>query len=128
MTDTDFEDIVKAFAVKFNEMCQTERKDFLIREKLVTYESGSEMKRYGVTYEVKKSGDVWKVDAVSDGFWIFKSRFPLLEVHRKESGMATLKGMYTKTFGDFEEALLEEKLEAYMAVCKALPQDAFIKS
>ena len=123
----DFDHIITNFLVRFNQMCTTERKDFLIRERWATYESGKKLERYNVSYRLKSSLDKWKVEAVTKGFWIFRKKFPLLEITRKK-GIVNFSGMFTYSIPDFNENELEKKLEEYLAICKSVPQDVFIKS
>ena len=127
MNEEQFDRIINTFVTDFNRMCSSERKDFLIREKKVQYEDGPRIKRYNVTYEVKKSGKTWKIQAVSSGFWIFKKRFPLLTIQWKK-GEFHLKGLYIKDMKRFEDSLLGSKLSKYLEKCRSLPQNAFIRS
>lgn len=118
--------IVNAFLKDFNEMCKTERKDFLIRERVVNYESGSRIKKYNVTYRVRNKKDKWIIEAVN-GFWIFKKKFLLLEITLRGEKI-NFSGLYTHSIRDFEKSLLEEKLKKYLSICKKTRHDAFVKS
>ena len=126
MTHEAFHEAVVAFVLKFNKMCEQERKDFLVREYTVNYESGPSIQQHSVTYKVSNDGDVWEVNA-ERGFWVFKSKYPLIRI-TKDGDMASISGLYTKALGDFEASQIEEKLDAYIEICRKLPQDAFVKS
>ena len=126
MTEAAIEKLISSFLKDFNKMCDTERKDFLIREKLVTFESGTSIKKYNVTYELKSKSDNWSIDAVTKGWWIFKTRFPLLKITRKDQKI-TFSGLYTESIKPFDSANLKENLDKYISICKALPQDAFVR-
>ena len=71
------ERVISQFVDAFNLMCKTGRRDFLVRERMVNYESESRIKRYPVEYKMKGKGDEWDIFAESEGFWIFKKNFPL---------------------------------------------------
>jgi hypothetical protein len=118
---------VNTFLEEFNEMCKTERRDFLIRERVVNYESGSSIKKYNVTHRVRIKKNVWIIEAVSSGFWVFKRKFLLLRITIKKDKL-NFAGLYTFSILDFEESLLEEKLKEYLNICKKTPHDAFVKS
>ena len=127
MTDKEVDAVIARFLVSFNEMCRTERKDFLSRELTVTYETGSRIKTYQVSYRFKRKGNEWLIEAVSSGFWIFKSKFPLLRVKKGKDKM-TFLGMFTAKFKPFAPAELEEQLEAYLNTCKSQPKNVFTSS
>lgn len=118
---------VNAFLEEFNEMCRTERRDFLIRERLVNYESGSSIKRYNVTHRVRRKKNSWIIEAVSSGFWIFRRKFMLFRITVKKDKL-NFSGLYTSSILDFEESLLENKLKEYLTICKKMPHDVFVKS
>ncbi|GAA3519291.1 hypothetical protein GCM10022393_36830 [Aquimarina addita] len=118
---------IHTFLEEFNEMCRTERRDFLIRERLVNYESGSSIKKYNVTYRVKRKQNTWTIEAVSNGFWIFRRKFLLLKITPKKNNL-NFTGLYTTSIRDFEESLLSQKLKDYLNTCKKLPHNAFVRS
>jgi len=128
MDHNKIEKALNHFIVAFNAMCKKERRDILLRERTVTYESSSSIKTYYVTYAVKKYGNTWKVFGLSDGgFWIFRKKFPLFDVVISKEEIQ-FKGLYTSTIPTATEDNLDACLEKYTAVCKALPQNAFINS
>ncbi|WP_062057933.1 hypothetical protein [Aquimarina longa] len=127
MKNENINRIIETFLSDFNEMCKTNRKDFLLRERMVTYESGSFIKKYNVTYRLKQKNNSWLIEAVSSGFWIFKKRFLLLRI-TKTNNKINFSGLYTSSIPDFEESLIEEKLKKYIEICKSLPQNAFVNS
>lgn len=127
MYEQQLDKIIETFIGNFNKMCKSHRRDFLIRERIVTYESETSIKRYNVTYVVKKSRDKWSILAISHGFWIFKRKFPLFKISRF-NGQINFSGLYTSSILDFKESLLKEKLEEYLDCCKKLPQNAFVCS
>ncbi len=129
MTQEQIDQIIHDFGKKFNTMCANERRDFLIREWTSTdYETGiTSTYRKPVTYKVKKKRNKWRIRAETKGFWIFKRRFPLFDIIHS-NGTIEFKGLYTHTIPVFEEALLAEKLDEYIAICKRLPPDAFVRS
>lgn len=126
MNHENIDKTVNAFLEEFNEMCSTERRDFLIRERLVNYESGSSVKRYNVTHRVRRKKNIWIIEAVSSGFWIFRQKFLLLKITLKKDKL-NFSGLYTSSIQDFEESLLEDKLKEYLNICKKMPHDVFIK-
>lgn len=121
-----FESTVNQFITKFNAMCKTQRKDFLIRERMVTYESGTGVRTYNVTYKAKINGPQYEIYARS-GFWIFGKSFPLFKF-LVQNGSIIFHGMYTKHFPPFPPSELEVKLNSYIEICKKLPKDAFVRS
>ena len=127
MTDQKIDSIVNKFLADFNKMCEKESKHFLERERTVNYESGTRIKKYKVKHQLKKSKNTWLIEAVSSGFWIFKSKFPLLKISLKNNKI-TFSGMFTYNFSPFKAELLEEKLAEYMTTCKKQPKDVFTKS
>lgn len=128
MTEIAFKEILNSFLKRFNEMVNTERKDFLIREELVTYEYSQELKRHNVTYRVKKSLGRWTIEATTDHFWLLKRRFPLIKMKRNK-GMVTITGLFSKKISEpFPEEELDTKLTEYLEICKNIPTDAFVKS
>ncbi|MEM1136271.1 MAG: hypothetical protein AAGI07_10570, partial [Bacteroidota bacterium] len=102
MTDSDFNNTIKTFLKDFNEMCRADRKDFLIREKLVTYEHSTRTQRYEVTYRVRSKSNIWFIEAVTDGFWIFKKRFPLIRITRNKD-MVDITGVHTGSIRNFKQ-------------------------
>lgn len=128
MNNTNLDRIIEKFLLRFNEMCEKERMDFLSRERTVNYESGSSIKKYKVVHKIRKRKNVWSIDAVSNGFWIFKRRFPLLRISRARNNSIKFSGMFTNTIQDFKIDQLEEKLNEYLIICKSQPQDVFTKS
>lgn len=127
MTEEQIDYIIDAFLVKFNNMCWNERRDFLIRERSVEYESGPKIKKYTVSHIAEKSENEWNIMGITKGFWIFKKKFPLLKIN-KFGNKISFSGLYTNNITDFDESLLEQKLEQYLETCKNLPQNAFIRS
>ncbi|MEZ5038852.1 MAG: hypothetical protein R2828_03140 [Saprospiraceae bacterium] len=127
MQEEQLDSIINTFVRNFNTMCKVHRRDFLIRERTVTYESGESIKKYNVTYIVKKTSHKWKILAVSNGIWIFKKKFPLFEISRAK-GKMSINGLFTQSIPDFETSMLAENLEKYLEHCKKLPQDAFVRS
>lgn len=127
MLEEQLDQIIETFVHNFNTMCKEHRRDFLIRERTVTYESGDTIKTYNVTYIVKKTSDKWKILAVNNGFWVFKKKFPLFEISRAKGKMG-FNGLFTQSIPDFETSMLAENLEKYLEHCKKLPQDAFVRS
>lgn len=126
MNNQKIDEIVNTFLKNFNEMCTTERRDFLIRERIVNYESGSYTKKYNVTYRGRNKKNKWIIEAVN-GFWIFKKKFLLLEITLKGEKI-NFSGLYTHSIKDFEKSLLEDKLKIYLNTCKKIRHDAFVKS
>ena len=59
MQEEHLDRIINTFVRNFNTMCKDHRRDFLIRERTVTYESGESIKKYNVTYVVKKTSRKW---------------------------------------------------------------------
>ena len=127
MNNEKIDQTVNAFLKEFNEMCRTERKDFLIRERMVNYESGSSIRKYNVTHRVRRKKNIWIIEAVSSGFWIFRRKFLLLKITLKKNKL-NFSGLYTYSILDFEESLLEDKLKEYLNTCKKTPHDVFVKS
>ena len=127
MDNNKFNEIVNSFLKEFNEMCSSTRKDFLLRERVVNYESGSSVKRYNITHRVKRKNNTWTIEAVSSGFWIFKKRFLLLRITRNRRNV-NFSGLFTPSISNFKDSEIEEKLKEYLKTCKALPQNIFVKS
>ena len=126
--DNDMSQTLNDFVERFNSMCKTERKDFLLRERLVNYESGSSIKTYYITYVLKEQKDRYRVIGLSNGgFWIFRKRFPLLDIEIKGNELK-FKGLYTSTIPTATKETLKECLDKYLDICKKLPQNAFIKN
>lgn len=121
--------VVESFIVGFNKMCQEGRKDHLLREKMVEYESGPRKVHYKVSYEAKKGKGGWQIRAVTKGFWIFKKKFPLMEI-KVQAGTISFKGLFTEDLNpvDPNPDDLYTELQRYIGICKALPQDAFLNS
>jgi hypothetical protein len=127
MNNEKINEIINAFLEEFNEMCKTERKSFLIRERVINYESGSSIKKYNVTHRVRRKNNAWIIEAISSGFWVFRRKFLLLRITIKKDKL-NFSGLYTSSILDFEESLLESKLKEYLNICKNTPHDVFIKS
>lgn len=128
MDHNKIENALHKFIGAFNAMCKKERRDILLRERTVTYESSSSIKTYYVTYAFKKYGDTWKIFGLSDGgFWIFRKKFPLFDMVKTKEGIQ-FKGLYTSTIPMATQDNIEACLEKYIEVCKTLPQNAFINS
>ncbi|KAA1248030.1 hypothetical protein [Aquimarina sp. RZ0] len=127
MENEKIDKIINDFLKEFNQMCTTTRRDFLIRERIVTYEHGSSVKRYDITHQVRRRNNEWLIEGVSSIFWIFKKRFPLLKISRKNDRIS-FKGLFTAAFSDFDVSLIESKLKEYMEICKKQPKDVFVKS
>ncbi len=127
MDNSSLDKIIHEFLPKFNKMCATERRDFLVRERTVNYEHGSRIKKYQVTHQIRKRKNEWLIEGVSNGFWIFKRRFPLLRITRRRN-LINFAGVFTSSIHDFKEEQLEEKLNEYLEICKSQPHDVFIKS
>jgi hypothetical protein len=127
MNHQEIDKTIHAFLKEFNEMCSTERKDFLIRERLVNYESGSYIKKYNVTHKVRRKNNSWTVEAMTSGFWIFRRKFLLFKITLKKDKL-NFSGLYTSSFPDFEESLLKNNLKKYLNICKKTPRDVFVKS
>ena len=127
MNDWKLDMLIENFLVRFNKMCERERRDFLNRERTVNYETGSRIKKYKVVHQLRKRDNEWLIEAISDGFWIFKKRFPLLRITR-EMNKISFAGMFTHTIHDFEVEQLEEKLNEYLKICKNQPEDVFTNS
>lgn len=127
MDNSRLDKTIDEFLSRFNQMCATERRDFLVRERKVNYEHGSRIKTYHVTHQVRKRGNEWLIEAVSSGFWIFKRRFPLLRITKRHN-LINFAGIFTSSIRDFKEEQLEEKLNEYLEICKNQPHDVFIKS
>jgi len=127
MTNKEIDKILESFLERFNEMCQNEKKHFLYRERTVTYENSTRIKKYQVTYKLKKENNGWTINAVSNGFWVFKKKFPLLRI-TKTNDQITFSGMFTSTINQFSLDKLEEKLEVYLDICKKQPENVFTKS
>ncbi|ALU75111.1 hypothetical protein J2Q11_11525 [Tenacibaculum finnmarkense genomovar finnmarkense] len=129
MSNENIDKIINAFLKDFNEMCKTKKRDFLIREKIVNYESGTYSKKqvkYNVTYKVSRKKNIWVIEAIN-GFWFFKKKFLLLQITTKGEKL-NFSGLYTHSFKDFEKSLLEDKLKIYLNTCKKIRHDAFVKS
>lgn len=126
MNNENINQIINAFLKDFNEMCKTERRDFLIRERVVNYESGSYTKKYNVIYRVRRKKNSWIIEAVN-GFWFFKKKFLLLQITLKGEKL-NFSGLYTHSTRDFEKSLLDDKLKKYLNTCKRIRHDAFVKS
>lgn len=128
MDNEKFDQYINTFLDKFNEMCKSERRDFLIRERVVTYESGSRIRTYHVTHQLKRKNDnTWVIEGITKGWWIFKSKFLLLRVTRKKNKV-NLSGPYTSKIKDFNSSELEVKLNEYLETCKKIPREAFVRS
>jgi len=127
MDNDKIDKIIIDFLEEFNQMCSTTRRDFLIRERIVNYEYSSSIKRYDITHQIKRKNDEWLIEGVSVIFWIFKKRFPLLRIKRKNN-LINFTGLFTHSFPDFEVALIEDKLKEYIEICKEQPEDVFVKS
>ncbi|SEB48297.1 hypothetical protein SAMN04489761_0974 [Tenacibaculum sp. MAR_2009_124] len=127
MTNEQIDKIVNDFLVSFNKMCVNDRKDLLERERTINYEHGSRIKKYRVTHRIKKKKDEWLIEAVSNGFWIFKRKFPLLRIVRNNNRIS-FYGMFTYDFPDFELHQLKSKLDTYLSNCKKQSYDTFTKS
>ncbi len=121
--------VVESFIVDFNKMCREGRKDHLLRERVVQYESGPERVQYKVTYEAKKRKTGWQVRAVTKGFWIFKKKFPLMEIN-VQPGTISFKGLYAQGLKpiDINPDELKRELNSYIKTCKILPPNAFVNS
>ncbi|THB80112.1 MAG: hypothetical protein D3926_08775 [Desulfobacteraceae bacterium] len=120
--------IISEFVDAFNRMCRDNRRDFLIRERVVTYESGSRIKQYQVRYMVKQKKNKWEIYAQSKGFWIFKSKFPLIRIEKKHD-QVLISGMFTEAIASpFDPSELKAKLDQYLIICQNLPKDAFVRS
>jgi hypothetical protein len=126
MIEQEIDLVISKFLVRFNEMCQNENRAFLIREKTVNYESGSKTKIIKVTYRIKKQPNEWLIEAVDNGFWIFKKRFPLLRINKNNSEFS-FSGMFTSSFRNFPQEELEEKLNQYLSICKSQTNNVFTK-
>ena len=118
---------VDQFIKDFNTMCKTTRKDLLVRERVVQYETGSGIRKYNITYKAKKGKN--KIDIVGEtaGFWIFKSKFPLFSIQQVQ-GKLKFSGLYTSKFTVMEESELKQNLQKFLEICEKLPKDAFTKS
>lgn len=127
MNKENIDNAVNAFLEEFNEMCRTERRGFLIRERLVNFESGSYVKKYNVTHRVRRKKNTWIIEAVTNGFWIFRRKFLLFKITIKKDKI-NFSGLYTSTIPDFKEPLLEVKLKKYLNICKKTPRNVFVKS
>ncbi len=127
MNNERFHIIVESFVKEFNKMCKAERKDLLIRERMVEYEYNSELKRYSVKYIVRKWRSTWRIEAVGRGFWIFRARFPLIKI-KKSDHFVTVTGLYSQSISKFDVNLIDQKLKEYLLICKRLPRDVFIRS
>ncbi|MFK7924312.1 MAG: hypothetical protein AB8H47_20310 [Bacteroidia bacterium] len=126
---TELEPVVNSFIVGFNKMCHEGRKDHLLRERMVQYESGPRKVQHKVSYQAKKRSDGWQIRAVTKGFWIFKKKFPLMEI-KVQPGTISFKGLFTQDLKPVDpnpDALYAE-LQRYIGICQALPQDAFLNS
>lgn len=120
--------VVRDFVYHFNEMCRLRRKDLLVRQKTVQYESGSRLQTYQVSYRVKVTKKDWQIYAVSNGFWIFKSKFPLFRIIKLDHKLS-FAGLYTEDLASIPISAnqLKEQLDRYLHKCEKLPQDAFTK-
>jgi len=125
----ELEPVVKSFITGFNKMCREGRKDHLLRERMVEYESGPEKVQYKVSYEAKKRKKGWQVRAVTKGFWIFKKKFPLMEINVQD-GTVSFKGLFTQDLNpvDAHPDDLYKELQRYIGICKDLPPNAFVNS
>ncbi|MEL6654541.1 MAG: hypothetical protein AAFQ87_27450, partial [Bacteroidota bacterium] len=90
----ELEPVINSFIKGFNKMCQEGRKDLLLRERMVEYESGPRKEQYKIRYEAKRRKDGWQVRGVTKGFWIFKQKFPLMEI-KVLPGTVSFKGLFT---------------------------------
>lgn len=127
MENTKLNLIIENFLVRFNKMCEVERKDFLLRERLVEYEYSSKIKQFKVSYRLKRSNNEWLLEAVSWGFWIFRRKYPLLRIKRNGNTI-NFSGMFTYTIAEFNVELIENKLSEYLEICKKQRRNVFIKS
>ncbi|WNJ18387.1 hypothetical protein [Pontibacter sp. G13] len=127
MSEESFEAILEDFVEAFNVMCKTQRRDFLVREKVVDTETGPEVIRRKVTYRVRKSFGKWQVEAVTKGFWIFRRKYPLLKFAREED-VTEIWGLYAKELGKVHDDDLAEALRGYQEKCRKLPHNAFVRS
>lgn len=129
MSEEEIEKTISSFLPGFNAMCKAENKNIIIREYTTNYESGPKTvtKRYEVNYVFKKARKGWKIYAQSNGFWIFKKRFPLVSIVMRKDGLA-LEGLYVKGISTFPASELKEKLEEYTEICKKLARDIFVNS
>lgn len=128
MTNNEIDTILGKFISQFNAMCRSERKDFLLRERTVNYESSSSVKTYYINYEMKRYNNTWKIYGVSEnGFWIFKKKFPLLDLVKSQDKII-FKGLYTSTIPTATADNFQECLDKYIEVCKGLPQNVFINT
>ena len=78
-------------------------------------------------HRLKKRNNVWLIEAVSNGFWIFRRKFPLLRIVRYNN-MISFYGMFTYDIADFEVNKLKSKLEIYLENCRKQSYDTFTKS
>ncbi|PKV48023.1 hypothetical protein ATE84_5316 [Aquimarina sp. MAR_2010_214] len=127
MENEKIDKIIIDFLEEFNHMCTTTRKDFLIRERIVTYEHSSSVKRYNITHQIRRKKNEWLIEGVSTVFWIFKKRFPLLRINRINDKIR-FTGVFTSSFLDFDITLIESQLKEYLEICKKQPEDVFAKS
>ncbi|PHN07289.1 hypothetical protein [Flavilitoribacter nigricans] len=127
--DDRLDRVVENFVGAFNEMCRSKRKDFLVRQKMVNYESGSRLVSYRVTYKMKSTSREWRIFAATSGFWIFRSTFPLLRILKKEHSLS-FSGLFTEDLKSISRSpeQLKEQLDHYLQICESLPRDAFINS
>ncbi len=127
MIKEKYDEIITQFVDNFNNMCDEERRDYLIRERIINYESGPRTKRYEVQYQMRKRGNTWKIEAVSGTVWPFRRRFPLITLKLVDDRFQTI-GLYNGQIKEFSPEELELKLKQYLDKCRTLPQNAFIKS
>ncbi|MEW7292473.1 hypothetical protein [Aquimarina sp. 2304DJ70-9] len=127
MENEKIDKIIIDFLEEFNNMCTTTRKDFLIRERIVTYEHSSSVKRYNITHQIRRKNNEWLIEGVSTIFWVFKRRFPLLRINRINDKIR-FTGLFTSSFLDFDIQLVESQLQEYLEICKKQPEDVFTKS
>jgi hypothetical protein len=127
MTEKEIDNIVNDFILRFNEMCEKEKRSFLIRYETVNYEKGSKIKTINVTYRLKKYTNQWLIEAVSGGLCFLKKKFPLLRIIKDQNSII-FSGMFTSDFEPFDIQHLEEKLNEYLIICKNISGDVFTTS
>lgn len=124
MNDDQVSGIISQFLTDFNRMCRTQQRSFLIRERIVAFETGPTVFRVPVTYRVKRHQQRWQIFARNR--WFFWQKYPLLEIIREHDSIR-LEGLYTGNFQSFPVSQLSSQLQVYLHYCQNLPPDAFTR-
>jgi hypothetical protein len=121
--------VVENFVAEFNRMCRETGRDYLLREKGATGESGAVIKRYKVEYKLKTTSYGWEIFGESRRFFFFKNEFPLLTIMTRGDNKLGFLGLFTEKMPRIEPnnpAELHQILQNYLNNCRNMPETAFV--